>query len=160
MNMNASIIWKPPSSAMSNNFSGLLDNLVIKHGIPDLDQIGFQAFMEEPGDGVVLLTEEPDTAAESWDMAVIFPELLAAIGTNLRAAVLRPENARALQTRFGLGRLPALLFLRDGAYVGAIEGLRDWAEFVTECAAMLQKPVSRTPSIGIAVSVASPSSCH
>lgn len=150
--MNSSIAWKPPRSAMSNNFSGLLDRLVAKHGISDLDQAGFQAFMDAPGAGVVLLTEEPDTAAESWDMAVIFPELLAAIGGSPRAAVMRPEQARILLARFGMGRLPALLFLRDGGYVGAIEGLRDWSEFVAECAAMLQKPVSRPPSIGIAVS--------
>lgn len=158
--MTAALAWKPPRSAMSNNFSGLLDKLVAKHGIPELDQAGFQAFMDESGNAVALLTEEPDTAAESWDMAVIFPELLAAIGANMRAAVLRPESARVLQTRFGLGRLPALLFLRNGAYVGAIEGLRDWSEFVAECAAMLQKPVSRAPTIGIAVSVVSSSSCH
>ncbi len=158
--MTAALAWKPPRSAMSNNFSGLLDNLVTKHGISELDQTGFQDFMDESGNGVVLLTEEPDTAAESWDMAVIFPELLAAIGVNVRAAVLRPENARLLQTRFGLGRLPAILFLRDGGYVGAIEGLRDWSEFVSECVAILQKPVSRAASIGIAVSVIPPSSCH
>ncbi len=158
--MNSSIAWKPPRSAMSNNFGGLLDKLVAKHGISDLDQAGFQAFMDAPGTGVVLLTDEPDTAAESWDVAVIFPELLAAIGARPRAAVMRPEPARALLSRFGLGRLPALLFLRDGGYVGAIEGLRDWSEFVDECAVMLQKPVSRIPSIGIAVAAVSSSDCH
>jgi hydrogenase-1 operon protein HyaE len=158
--MTAALAWKPPRSAMSNNFNGLLDKLVAKHGISDLDQAGFQAFMNEIGNGVALLTEEPDTAAESWDMAVIFPELLTATGVNVRAAVLRPESARLLQTRFGIGRLPALLFLRDGVYVGAIEGLRDWSEFVTECAAMLQKPISHAPTVCIAVTVVSPSSCH
>lgn len=158
--MNSSIVWKPPRSAMSNNFRGLLDRLVAKHGISDLDQAGFQAFMDASGAGMVLLTEEPDTAAESWDMAVIFPELLAAIGKSPRAAVMRPEQAKILLARFGMGRLPALLFLRDGGYVGAIEGLRDWPEFVTECAAMLQKPVSRPPSIGIAVSAVLSSDCR
>ena len=158
--MTAALAWKPPRSAMSNNFSGLLDKLAIKHGISDLGHAGFQAFMDEPGNGVVLLTEEPDTAAESWDMAVIFPELLAASGVNLRAALLRPESARVVQMRFGLGRLPAVLFLRDGGYVGAIEGIRDWSELVSECASMLQKSVSRAPTLGIPVSVVSPSSCH
>lgn len=143
--MNATIAWKPPRSAMSNNFGGLLDKLVAKHGIADLDPAGFQDFMNEPGVGVALLTAEPDTAAESWDMAVIFPELLAAIGIG-RAAVVRSESAGILQTRFGLSRLPALLFLREGGYVGAIEGLRDWSAFIAECTAMLQKPVSRAPA--------------
>ena len=158
--MTAALAWKPPRSAMSNNFSGLLDKLTVQYGISDVGSAGFQAFMDEPGNGVVLLTEEPDIAPESWDISVIFPELLAATSVSLRAALMRPEGARLLQTRFGLGRLPALLFVRDGGYVGAIEGLRDWSEFVGECAAMLQKPVSRAPSVGIAVSAVSSSTCH
>jgi hydrogenase-1 operon protein HyaE len=157
--MNASIAWKPPRSAISNNFSALLDKLVAKHGITELDQAGLQSFMDEPGNAVALLTDEPDTAPESWDLAVIFPELIAATGASLRTAVLRPESSRLVQTRFGLGRLPALLFLRDGGYVGAIEGIRDWSEFVAECKTLLEKPASRIP-IGIAVSVVTPSSCH
>lgn len=158
--MDAALAWKPPRSAMSNNFSGLLDKLVAQHGIADLDSAGFQAFMDGVGDGVVLLTEEPDTAVESWDMVVILPELLAAIGVGLRAAVMRPESARMILARFGMSRLPALLFLRDGAYVGVIEGLRDWSDFVVECAEMLKKPASRAPSIGIAVSAEASSGCH
>ena len=158
--MTAALAWKPPRSAMSNNFSGLLDKLVAKHGISECDQAGFQSFINEAGNGVALLTEEPDTAPESWDMAVIFPELLAAIGTQLRTTIVRPASAKILQTRFGLSRLPALLFVRDGGYVGAIEGLRDWSEFVNEFAEMLQKPTSRAPSVGIAVTAISSSTCH
>lgn len=158
--MNSAPVWAPPRSAMSNNFGGLVDKLVAKHGIADLDAAGFQAFMDGAGDGLVLLTEEPDTAAESWDMVVILPELLAALGGTRRTAVMRPQHARALLLRFGLGRLPALLFLRDGGYVGAIEGLRDWSEMVTESLEMQLKPVSRAPSIGIAVSAVSSSGCH
>jgi hydrogenase-1 operon protein HyaE len=157
--MTAALAWKPPRSAISNNFSGLLDKLIDKHGISDLGLAEFEVFLKVPGNGLVLLTDEPDTAPESWDLAVIFPELLASTGVIVRAALARPETAKLLQTRFGLSRLPALVFLRDGGYVGAIEGIRDWSEFVSECATMLQKPVSRAP-IGIAVAVASSSSCH
>ena len=158
--MTAALAWKPPRSAMSNNFSGLLDKLVEKHGIIEIDSTGIDSLMNEPGNSVAMLTDEPDTAPESWDLAVIFPQLLAAMGNDMRAAVLRPENAKLLQTRFGLGRLPALLFLRDGGYVGVIEGIRDWSEFVQECAEMLRKPVSRAPSIGIAISAISSPTCH
>ena len=158
--MNNSAVWTPPRSAMSQNFNGLLDRLVAKHGVADLDTVGFQAFMDAPGNGVVLLTEEPDKVAESWDTVVIFPDLLAATGARPRTAVLRPEHARTLQARFGVKRMPALLFLRDGAYVGMIEGLRDWNEFVTECTAMLLAPVCRPPSVGIPIAVEAPSVCH
>lgn len=158
--MSASSVWTPPRSAMSRNFNGLLDRLIQNHKLADLDETGFEAFLRAPGDGVVLLTEEPDKVAESWDLAVIFPDLLAATGARPRAAVSRPEHAGVLLGRFGVKRMPALLFLRDGAYVGVIEGLRDWSEFVAECVAMLQKPISRLPSIGIAVTAAAPTGCH
>ncbi len=158
--MDTTLSWKPPRSAISNNFNELLDRLVGKNGISDLDQVGFQDFMDGPGLGVVLLTDDPDKAAENWDTAVIFPELLAVTGNDRRAALMRPEHARSLLTRFGIGRLPALLLLRDGSYVGAIEGLHDWYDYVEEYARMLQKPASRAPSIGVSVSAASSSSCH
>lgn len=158
--MTDAIVWAPPRSAMSCNFNGLLDRLVQKHQLADLDEAGFDLFLNAPGDGVVLLLEEPDKVAESWDMAVIFPDLLAASGGAPRAAVVRPEHARVLQARYGVKRMPALLFLRDSAYVGVIEGLRDWNELVGECQAMLRAPVSRPPGIGIAVTSAASSGCH
>lgn len=158
--MSDSIVWTPPRSAMSQNFSGLVDRLVARHGVADLDEAGFQVFAEASGVCVVLLTEEPDKAAESWDLAVIFPDLLAASGSSPRAAVLRPGSAVAVQKRYGIGRLPALLFLRDGGYVGVIEGLRDWGDFVAEWADMLQKPVSRAPTIGIPVAADTSGSCE
>lgn len=90
-------VWTPPRSAMSRNFSGLLDKLVSKHGVADLDSVGFQAFMDAPGnapnDAIVLFTEEPDKVAESWDLAVIFPDLIKATGKKARLALLRPEVA-------------------------------------------------------------------
>lgn len=158
--MTNPITWTPPRSAMSQNFSGLLDRQVAKHDLADLDAAGFQAFAEAPGNGVVLFTDEPDKVPESWDLAVIFPDLLATADVRPRAALLRPEQARAMQARFGLNRLPALLFLRDGGYVGVIEGLRDWVEFAGEFREVLQRPVGRAPGIGITVAVSAAPSCH
>lgn len=157
--MTDPVIWAPPRSAMSRNFDGLLDKLVQNHKLADVDDAGFESFQHAPGNRVVLLLEEPDKVAESWDLAVIFPDLLATTGTRPPAAVSRPQHSAKLQARFGVKRMPALLFLRDGAYVGVVEGLRDWNELVAEFNAMLQAPVSRAPSIGIAVTAAA-SGCH
>jgi hydrogenase-1 operon protein HyaE len=144
---------------MSLNFSGLLDRLTQKHQLIDLDEAGFEAFLNGLGNSVVLLTEEPDKVPESWDLAVNFPSLLTRTATQPRAAISRPEHARSLLIRFGVQRMPALLFLRDGEYVGVIEGLRDWNELVGEYQAMLLKPVSRARSIGIAVTADTTSTC-
>lgn len=157
--MSTSPVWTPPRSAMSLKFGGLLDRLVTKNDVADLDEGEFQLFAMSPGPAVVLFTEEPDKVAESWDLAVIFPDLRASAGSPLRAGVLRPGVAGTIQSRYGINRLPALLFLRDGGYVGVIEGLRDWGDFVAEFSAMLQKPVTRVPGVGIAVTTKT-TSCH
>lgn len=157
--MSATLNWIPPRSAMSLNFSGLLDKLVAKHGLADMDEAGLDVFIEQPGNTVLLLVDDPDRVAESWDLAVIFPDLVAAAGVPLRAGVFRPEHVPGIQKRYAVNRMPALLFLRDGGYVGVIEGLRDWGEFVTTFQEVLRRPAGRVPGIGVAVTVLSPS-CH
>jgi hydrogenase-1 operon protein HyaE len=155
--MNAAPVWKPPRSALSSNFTGLLDKLVKEAGVIDLDLAQFQTFTDGTGFAVVLLTEEPDTAPESWDMAVIFPELLNEI--EVSSGVMHPENSRIIASRFSLGRLPALLFFRDGEYIGSLEGLRDWSDFIAEVANILKSPARALPAKSIAISATS-SSCH
>ena len=88
---------------------------------------------------------------ETLDVAVIAPEIVKAFGGALRAAVLMPEAARAIAVRYGFRRWPALVVLRDGGYVGAIDGLRNWDEYVDEMTRLAQAPVTRPPTIGIAV---------
>ncbi|MDR2220619.1 MAG: hypothetical protein LBE24_08590 [Methylobacillus sp.] len=151
MDMEPSV-WTPPRSTLSANFNDQLDKLVREHDLSYFDD----SFFSGSGDGIVLLLDDPDTAPESWDMAVIFPELLVALDVRPRAAVALTSQAQALQSACGIGRLPSLLFLCDGSYVGVIEGLRDWAELEDEAKAMMNKPVGRAP-IGIAV--ASSTSC-
>lgn len=158
--MSTTANWAPPRSAMSQNFGGLLDKLAANHGLADLDQAGFDAFIQAAGDTVILLVDEPDRVPESWDLAVIFPDLLKAAGITLRAGLLRPEQAAKIQPRFAINRMPALLLLRDGGYVGVIEGLRDWGDFVAVLRETLQRPVSRAPGIGISVVAPASTACH
>jgi hydrogenase-1 operon protein HyaE len=130
-------------------------------GFAAIDATGFDAYAgAAPGDAVVLFAEDPGKVPETWDFAVILPEVLKE-QTTLRAAFLLPEAARQIQPRYGFRTWPALLFLRDGGYVGVIEGIRDWAELQREVAAMLARPVSRPPTLGIAVRSDAPdSTCH
>lgn len=157
--MTAATKWAPPRSAMSLNFTSLLDKLVKKHEITNIDDASFEEFAALPGDVVILFVDDPDRSAESWDMAVIFPDIVAAVGARIHSGLLRPELALKAQSSYGIGRIPALLFLRDGGYVGVLEGLRDWTQFISDFQSMLQKPVSRKPGIGIEVTSIH-SGCH
>ena len=64
--------------------------------------------------------------------------------------MLLPEAARAVAPRYGFRRWPAFVMLADGRYVGAIDGLRNWDEYLAEVAALLERAPARPPTIGIA----------
>ncbi len=136
---------------MRAGFAKLLERLRAQSKIILLDDEGLEAFVMEGGDGMVLFTQEPDQQPETWDVAVILPEVLKLFGNRLRAAIISPELARKEKVRFGITRWPSLVFVRDGGYVGVIDGMRNWDEYTREIAGMLEKSVSRPPSVGIPV---------
>ena len=53
--------------------------------------------------------------------------------------------------------------LRDGQYLGAVDGLRDWDVYLAELTRLLAAEASRPPTVGIPVLAAGPSTeppCH
>lgn len=129
----------------------LLAQLSSRHQIPTVDAASFDAYVDAAGHVLVLFTEDPVRYRETLDLAVILPELLRAFPLRMRSCVLLPEAARAIAVRYGFRRWPALVLLKDGGYVGAIDGLRDWQQYLQELGELLEAPVSRPPSVGIAV---------
>lgn len=63
---------------------------------------------------------------------MIAPELAKSCGLIEHKAVVGPPNARKLAVTYGFKRWPALVFFRDGKYLGAVDGLRLWADLVRE----------------------------
>jgi hydrogenase-1 operon protein HyaE len=140
----------------------LLSQLVERHGFANVDLAAFDAWIAVPGNALLLFVEEPAKLKETLDLAVIAPQIVRAFAGTFRAAVLMPPAARALAVRYGFRRWPALVLLRDGGYVGAIDGLRNWDDYLHEIGRLLAAPVTRPPSIGVAVAApgAPASSCH
>lgn len=150
-----------PLSPTLDAFAVLLDRFEKLHGFARLDEAGFEEFAAASGDCVVLFAEDPARVPETWDVAVVLPEVLKGLDGRLRAGVLDMASARRLAPRYGFGTWPALVFLRDGAYVGVIEGMRDWAVYRREVFAMLDKPAGRAPTLGVAVRAEGASgACH
>jgi len=112
------------------------------------------------GDLVVLLTDDPARNPESWDLAVVLPELLKAFAGRLAAASMMPAAARETAARYGVGRYPSLLFLRGGDYVGVLEGMYDWAKLGPAVQRMLEAPVARVPGSGVPVRSEAAGGCH
>jgi len=141
----------------------LLLRLVQETGAAVLDSETFDAWAEQPGAAMVVFAEDPERYKETLDLAVIVPELHASRARRFRVALLPPPASRTLASRYGFARWPAFVMLRDGRYVGAVDGIRDWDVYIGELDRLLAAPPSRPPTIGIPVTVAGrsePSSCH
>lgn len=101
----------------------------------------------------LLLTEDPQRNLEVLDACVILPEALKPLGEQIARQVAGPEVSAPLLQRYGVARAPAVLFLRDGEFVGVLQGIRDWNEYQAEVERLLAGPAQPRP-IGIPVRVA------
>lgn len=134
----------------------LIERLFSRHGFARVDDASAAAFGAEPGAALLVFLEDPQRVRETLDLAVIVPELALAFPGRFRVGVVLPGEARTLQGRYGLRRFPACVIVRDGSYLGAIEGLRTWDEYTSGIAALLGRAPSRPPGIGVAVQAQDP----
>jgi hydrogenase-1 operon protein HyaE len=138
----------------------LVTRLVEKHGAVRLDEASFESFAGAPGEAALFFTEDPVRFREVLDVAVILPELAASASRRFRMGVLPPPLANAKAATYGVRRWPALVFLRDGGWLGNIEGLRDWSDYLAESARLVAAPTQPLPKKVIAVVARGPASCH
>jgi len=129
----------------------LIAQLFSKHGFAEVTAEGFAAWTEASGRALLVFIEDPGRQKETLDLAVIAPELVHTFPGRFRVGVLLPEAARALSVRYGFRRWPALVMLADGKYVGAIDGLRNWDEYLSEMARLIDAAPTRPPTLGIPV---------
>jgi hydrogenase-1 operon protein HyaE len=129
----------------------LVAALTARHGYASLEADAFDAFAAARGATLIVLLEDPARYRETLDLAVVVPEIVRAFPGAFRVGVPTAACARAIAARHAIRRWPALLLLRDGGYVGAVEGLRDWDDYLAAMASLLAAPVRRLPGIGIAV---------
>ncbi|NBC35229.1 hydrogenase-1 expression HyaE [Novosphingobium sp. FSY-8] len=87
--------------------------------------------------------------AESDDVAAILPELDKAMGGHVAVMVGARAAERALQKRFRFNAFPALVFLRNGEWLGTLEGIRDWADYMREIPQILTREPGAPPPFRI-----------
>jgi len=137
----------------------LVTRLMTQFGASRLDDSTFDAFLAAAGEAVLFFTEDPMLIKETLDVAVILPEIVQALPQRLRIGVLPPSFGNAKAPLYGVRRWPALAFVRDGGWLGNIEGLRDWADYLKEVNEVLASPVRALPQKVIPVAVAGGRSC-
>lgn len=149
------------SSPHPDRLAQRLEILQARHDFTLLDAASFDDFIELPGATLILLAEDPAKVPETWDLTIILPEAVARLESPVRVGVLAPEAARVIAARYGIRTWPALLLLRDGAYLGTVEGLKDWSAYVRLIPQLLAGEPSRPPGIGIPVrNAGAATSCH
>lgn len=122
--------------------------MVVRH---DFRMVPADAAVFSPaGLNALLLTDDPQRNLEVLDACVILPEALKPVAGRINCWVADHETSPALMQRFGVARAPAVVFLRDGEYVGALNGIRDWGEYQAEVQRLLTGPAQPKP-IGIPV---------
>lgn len=143
----------PSGTAPSAAPHPLIAELFSRHGFAEVTADNFEAFTQAPGHTLLLFTEDPVRYRETLDLAVITPELARALPGRFRVGVLLPGPARAFHSRYNFRRWPAYVILRDGRYVGAIEGMHGWEDFLARLSDLLAAPPA---SDGDAMATAGP----
>lgn len=135
----------------------LLDRLQTQYGYPllELDEVAAQIAAAAPAVSVLLCTEDPRRFDETLDLAIVLPELVKAFAGRLAAAVVARSAEKAVQARYGFRTWPALVFVHADGWLGTIEGVRNWQDFLHETAAILAATPRRAPGIGVPVAAGS-----
>ncbi len=135
--------------------SPLIQRLFEDYGYPEIDQENLEAFLQGPGVHVLFFTGDPKQHRETNDVAVVLPELVKAFPGQLNPGVVSREAEKALRVQYGFRRWPALVFLRRKGYLGAITGIRIWADYLTEVRALLASEPKQPPSFDTPVAAES-----
>ncbi|MCB1756552.1 MAG: hydrogenase [Gammaproteobacteria bacterium] len=128
----------------------LIERLINEFDYPLLDADNYD---EAVAGGTIALffTEDPARFPETLDLAVVLPELVQAFEGRFTAAVVDRSLEKSLQQTFNFRVWPALVFLRDGQYLGALTRICDWQDYLLEIPEILDSKAGRNPGLGIPV---------
>lgn len=134
----------------------LIDRLITELGYPEVSLDSHDEFVAAPGLNVLFFPGDPKTVKDATDVAVVLPELVGAFAGQLNAGVVTDTfgDGKSLKHKYGFTHYPALVFVREGGYVGAISRIRNWQEYLTTINELLVAEPRRPPSIGIEVASA------
>lgn len=131
----------------------LVERLIKDLKFPEITLENHDTFINQPDVSVLYFAGDPDRNRESTDVAVVLPELVRAFGGRLRPGVVAdyPTVGVELERRYGFRKWPALVFVRRGGYLGAISGIRNWADYLQTIPELLSAEPRRPPGFKIPV---------
>lgn len=127
----------------------LIERLIKQHHYPLLDADNYDFFVYRADCGFLFFPGDPLQFPESHDVAVVLPELEEAFSATLQIAVIDHSIERELQQRFRFTRFPSLVLLKKGEYLGALSGILDWNDYMTQIRQLLAAEPSKPPAFDI-----------
>lgn len=127
------------------SFSPLLEGIIARRDWPVVNLETYRALAEQSQYTVLFFPGDWQRHGESNDVAVILPELEDAFQRVFTPAVVETGSERKLQAVYRFRAFPALVFLRDGAYLGVITHVLDWDDYLREAARILSLEPSDPP---------------
>ena len=119
----------------------LMAALADRYGLPHVDTTSIDAFLAPaPGEAehtLLFFAGDPATRAETLDVAVVLPEILAAFQHRLRGAVVARAAEAGLASRFHVAIIPSLVVTRGGETLAVLPKIRDWSDYMATIEAAL-----------------------
>ncbi len=129
--------------------SPLIDQLINLHRYPRLSADNLDDFMDRDVTLALFLTEDPNRYPESNDVAVILPELMSAFPDRFEAVVVDRALESLFKERYDVAVWPCLVFVRHGRYLGKINKVRDWSDYMALIPEILDRQPRHNPGVGI-----------
>ncbi|WP_305987545.1 hydrogenase-1 expression HyaE [Roseibium sp. MMSF_3544] len=127
-------------------FSPLLTSIIAREGLKVVNEEALDKSAAETVFTMVFFPGDAERLAESNDVAVILPELSKALQGSVTPLIVDRSCERELQRRYRFNSFPSLVFLRYGAYLGVIQGVRDWTDYLNEISEILTREPTEPPA--------------
>jgi hydrogenase-1 operon protein HyaE len=121
----------------------LIQRLHDECGYPEVGLETHQNFINQPGITVLFFAGDPTRFRDTTDVAVVLPELVKAFEGTLQPGVVAEDAGQTLQQHYGFSAWPALVFLRDGGYLGSICGIQNWSEYLHDIGQLIKSEVQQ-----------------
>jgi hydrogenase-1 operon protein HyaE len=126
-------------------FSPLLQTLIEREGYRVVTGDELDAAAEPALFSMLFVAGDAERIAESNDVAIVVPELDKAFEGAVTVLIADRDSERDIQRRYRFNAFPALIFLRHGEYLGCIQRIQDWTDYLREIPEILAREPSDPP---------------
>ncbi len=128
----------PDTAPPSGKIHPLVARLTTDFGWPRLENVhDLREFTTRPGAHCLFVPGDGARNLETPDAAVVLPELRQAFQNAFDCAVVGDGIETELRETTRVLKTPSFLFFRDGDFLGGIEKIRDWDDYIARTSHIL-----------------------